>query len=361
MMEAILEFIYLIHYKSDMMILLVVPSFNIPAFKGLAKVSFELYNGLKNRFDVEVLEVYGKKKNYLSNLTIVPLKELQSKADIVHSLVPESGAFLGLIKKLRDKKTVVTFYDLTPIKLSGKLKFRFSELVRFYTLFMWKNSLNADVIISVSSQTKKEVMKYLGKPRKQRVINPGVDERFKPMKLKRDKITLGFFANFSYKKGVDKAIEVFKIVKKKYDVKLILAGGELQTVYQRQFNVREMIKGLKDVEIMGYIPDKDVVKLYNSFDFYLFPSIEEGFGIPILEAQKCGVPVLTFEWANIPEETKAKTIQCKDVEDMARKIMYLIENKDEYRKISEKGRKYASKFTWKNFVENHIKVYESLY
>ena len=344
-----------------MEVLLVVPSLNVPSFKGLAKVSLELYNGLKDRFDVEVLVVHGEKKNYLNNLTKIPLKEMLSKAKIIHCTTPESATFLPLIKKIKNVKTVVTFHDFIPLKLSEKLKFKFSDFVKLYTLFMWKNSVNVDFVTAVSSKTAMEIIKFFRKPKNLAVINPGVDDKFKPMRVKKDKITLGFFANFSYRKGVDKAIEVFKIVKKKYDVKLILAGGELQTVYQRQFNVREMIKGLKDVEIMGYIPDKDVVKLYNSFDFYLFPSIEEGFGIPILEAQKCGIPVLTFEWADIPEETKAKTIQCKDVEDMARKIMYLIENKDEYRKISDEGRKYASKFTWKNFVENHIKVYESLY
>jgi len=345
----------------EMRILLVVPSLYVPFFKGSAKVGAELYKGLKERgFDIEVLEVYRENKSYLNNLIKVPFKQLRSKVDVIHAITPESGAFLGIIKMLKNVKTVVTFHDLSPLESSEKLKFKFKEFVKLYTFLMWKSSLNVDLVTVVSTQTKEEVVKYLGKPKRIAVINPGVDERFKPIKVKKEKITLGFFANFSYKKGVDKAIEVFKMVNKKIDCKLILAGGFMHTIFQEQFDVYKLTKGLKDVEIFGYVSEKYVVKLYNSFDFYLFPSIEEGFGIPILEAQKCGIPVLTFKWAKIPQETKEKTIQCKDVQDMANKILYLIKNREKYKKISRDGIKYASKFTWKNFVETHVNFYEDL-
>ena len=100
--------------------------------------------------------------------------------------------------------------------------------------------------------------------------------------------------------------------------------------------------------------------LYNSFDFYLFPSLCEGFGIPILEAQACGVPTLIFKYAEIPEESSKVAIKCESVEDMANKILYLIENREEYIKISREGKKYARQFTWDKFVEKHVEIYESL-
>jgi len=343
-----------------MKILLTVPSFDVPKYKGLAKVSLELYNGLINKgFDIDVIEVHKQKKNYLKNLTTVPAKQLLSKADLIHAVTPESGTFLGLIKKFKKVKTIVTFHDLIPLKLAEELNFKFKKFVWYYTYFMWRNALKTDVVIAVSSQTAEDVKNFFGR-KVDYIINPGVDERFRPLDVKKDKITLGFFANFSYRKGVDKAIEVFKLVKKKVDCKLILAGGELQTVYQRQFDVRKLIEGLEDVEVLGYIPDEKVVELYNSFDFYLLPSVCEGFGIPILEAQACGVPTLVFSWAQIPEETKAKAVQCKDVKEMAERILYLIENREEYKRVSKEGIEYAKRFSWKNFVEAHIKVYESL-
>jgi len=222
----------------------------------------------------------------LKNLTATPLKELRTNASIVHAVTPESGTFFGLIKKIRKIKTVVTFHDFIPIRMADELKFKFAHLVKLYTTFMWKNACYSDKVVAVSEQTAEDLKKFFGR-KADAVINPGVDERFRPLSVKKDKLTLGFFANFSYRKNVKFAIDTFKILKEKVDCKLILAGGELQTVYQRQYNVRELVKGLKDVEIIGYVPDDKVVELYNSFDFFIFPSVYEGFGIPILEAQAC--------------------------------------------------------------------------
>jgi len=242
------------------------------------------------------------------------------------------------------------------------LDFKFKSLVKIYTTLMWKFATKTDVLVAVSSRTAEDVRMFFGR-KADYIINPGISEKFREIRkhdLSTDKITLGFFANFSYRKGLDKAIEVFKIVRKKIDCKLVIAGGELQTVYQKQFDVRKLTKGLKDVEIRGYIPEDEIVDFYNSFDFYLFPSSVEGFGIPILEAQACGVATLVFEWADIPEEAKAKAVVCRDVNDMADKILHLVENKEAYRAISEAGKQYAKKFTWDKFVEKHIEIYESL-
>jgi len=347
-----------------MRVLLVVPSLNVEKFKGLARVSLELKNGLESRgIDVETYEVHKDKKNYLKNLTTTPFKELTAKANIIHAVTPESATFLWLVKKLRNVKTVVTFHDLIPIRYADELDFQLSSFVKLYTNFMWKNATKTDVVTAVSKRTAEDVEKFF-KRKVDYVINPGIDEKFRETRrhnLNNGKITLGFFANFSYRKGVDKAIEVFKIIRKKVDAKLIIAGGSLQTVYQRQFDVKKLIKGIENnVEIKGYIPDDEIVDLYNSFDFYLFPSSVEGFGIPILEAQVCGVPTLIFDKADIPEETREKAIKCQDTKDMANKILHLIDNKEEYVKISREGKEYAKQFTWDKFVDEHIKIYEWL-
>jgi len=192
------------------------------------------------------------------------------------------------------------------------------------------------------------------------IINPGVDEKFRPLNVKKEKLTLGFFANFSYRKNVKFAIDTFKILKEKVDCKLILAGGELQTVYQRQYNVRELVKGLEDVEILGYIPDNKVVELYNSFDFFIFPSVYEGFGIPILEAQACGIPTIVLKDARIPSEVTEKAIKCSTPEEAANKILEIWSSKEDYERIRKEGIEYAKRFSWDNFVEGYIKIYESL-
>lgn len=346
-----------------MRILLTIPSLDVEKFKGIARLSIELYKGLKKAdIDVDLLEIHRTKNNYLnflSTLSTIPLHQLLAKVDIIHGIVPEAATFLSLIKKAKKIKTVASFNDFITLKHAENLNFKLKSILKYYSLFMWKGAAKSDVVCALSSQTAKEMKIFLNREADY-VINPGIDERFKPMKIKKDKITLGFFANFSYRKGLDKAIEVYKLVKRKIDAKLIIAGGELKTIYQSQFDVKKLTQGLKDIEILGHVPENEIVKLYNSFDFYLFPSLSEGFGIPILEAQACGIPTLVFSWAEIPAEVKAKTIQCRDTKEMAEKILYLIEHPKEYKKISKEGIKYASRFTWGNFTNNYIKVYKDL-
>ncbi|RLE64353.1 MAG: hypothetical protein DRJ47_07860 [Thermoprotei archaeon] len=338
-----------------MRVLLVVPSLDVAKFKGLAKTSLELVKGLEKTVDLEVYEVHNISKNsgYFKNVTTVPLKQLTSKVDICHAMVPESGAIAFLKRNL-----VVTFHDFVPLRLPERLNFKNTLLLKAYVNLTWRLASRAKTILCNSTQTAAEVKSFF--KRDSIVVNPGVDERFKPMHIKKEKPTLGFFANFTYRKRADIAVKVFKILKQKIDCKLILAGGYIQSLYQRNFDIKRMVEDLKDVEVYGYIPEEDLVRLYNSFDFYLFPSVFEGFGIPILEAQKCGIPTFIMRDAMIPQETKRMAIECSSPEDMAGKILYLLENKDEYRRISEQGRRYASQFTWKKFVEQHLTIYESL-
>jgi glycosyltransferase involved in cell wall biosynthesis len=333
------------------MILLVAPSLDVAKFKGVAKTSLELTKRLN--YD-EIFVVY-RTFSYLNNLTTTPLKELLSKADIVHSTVPESASFLPFFFW---KKSIVTFHDFIPMEIGKRLKFKFEPFANSYTKMMWKLASKCKCIIANSSQTAEEVRKYYN--RKAVVINPGVDERFKPKKVLKDKITLGFFSSFTFRKGVDKAIEVYKLVKKKIDCKLILAGGHSSTFFQREHSINRLIEGLNDVEVRRYVRDEEIVDLYNSFDFFLFPSMYEGFGIPILEAQACGIPTLIFENARIPKETREKTIKCKDINDMANKILTLIDDRKKYNIIRREGIKYAKNFTWEKFANLHKKIYESL-
>ena len=343
-----------------MKVLLVVPSLDVPKFKGLAKVSLKLLEGLsKKGIDVEVYEVHKKKKNYLKNLTSTPLKEFFAKADIIHATTPESASFFGFIKKIRNVKTVVTFHDFIPIEMAEELDFKFKKLVKLYTTLMWKGACYSDKVVAVSSQTAEDLKRIFGR-KADAVINPGVDEKFRPLNVKKEKLTLGFFANFSYRKNVKFAIDTFKILKEKVDCKLILAGGELQTVYQRQYNVRELVKGLEDVEILGYIPDNKVVELYNSFDFFIFPSVYEGFGIPILEAQACGIPTIVLKNARIPDEVTEKAIKCSTPEEAANKILEIWSSKEDYERIRKEGIEHAKRFSWDDFVEGYIEIYESL-
>ncbi len=342
-----------------MKILLVVPSLNVPIFKGLARHSLELVKGLEKIVDLEIYEVHNPTRNYLKNmkylknLTTIPFKQLISKADICHVTSPESG----LIALLKRKNMIVTFHDFMPLNLEI-LDFKNKLLFKTYITLTWNLAAKAGNIICISTQTAKELKYYF--KRDSIVINPYINEKFKPLHINKKKTTIGFFANFSKRKRVNIAIDTFKILKNKVDCKLILAGGYLNSTFQINFNVEEMVEGLNDVEVLGHIPENAIVKLYNSFDFFIFPSIFEGFGLPILEAQKCGVPTFIMRDAIIPKEARKLAIECTSPNDMAIKILNLINNKVEYRKISYRSRLYANTFGPERFIKQHLSAYEKI-
>lgn len=342
-----------------MKVLLVIPSLDVPKFKGVAKSSSVLLNGLKKYVDLEVFEVYRNDKISFANLTLTPLKELISKANIIHAHVPESAAFFGIIKRFKKIRTVVNFHDLSPIRMPYELSFKFPDLTKFYTSLMWKGACSSDAIVVNSTDTAEEIETFFGR-RADYIITPGVDEKCRPINVKKDKLTLGFFSNFSLKKRVDVAIKVFKILKEKIDCKLIIAGGSMQTVYQRQFDVVKLTEGLASVELLDYVPEEKVAELYNSFDYFLYPSIYEGFGIPILEAQACGVITFVMSDAKIPQEAKAKAVKCSSPEEIANKILYFLGKRNEDKRLREEGIRYASGFSWENYVQKHLEVYEKL-
>jgi glycosyltransferase involved in cell wall biosynthesis len=278
-----------------------------------------------------------------------------SKADVYHAWMPEMGGFLPYIKS----RSVVTFHDFFPLTEKSFYSWKY-PFIKFSMKVLMNGASKAKIVVCNSSQTKRELATFFKRTENVRVINDGVNDNIKPMKIKKEKITLGFFASFARRKRVDIAIEAFKKLKRKIDCKLIIAGGEIGGGYQKNFDVISMTKNLSDVEIIGPVPEKDVPRLYNSFDFYLFPSKAEGFGIPILEAQRCGVPVIIMKDAHIPEETRKMAIECASPEDMANKILYLINHSGEYRKISKESIKYAKQFTWDKYVNAYLEVYEEV-
>ena len=158
----------------NLRVLLVVPSLDVLHFKGLARVSLELVKGLNKFVDLEVVEVHKPRKNYLKNLTIIPFKEITSKADICHAVVPESGA----IAFLKRKRMVTTFHDLMPLKLAEMLDFRHKTIFKAYVLLMWNLASRSEAVLCDSTQTAIEVKEIFNcKPI---VINLGVDKKFKP-------------------------------------------------------------------------------------------------------------------------------------------------------------------------------------
>lgn len=342
-----------------MKVLLLAPSINPVTYKGLGRYCREIYQGTRHFADVDLVRKFSERDKVLSTHTQVRYRLLRSgRHDIVNALTPEMGIYSPFLCD----GSVVTFHDLIPIVGYREMRFRLAFLIAYYVKMIFRMAAKAKRIIVNSTQTRNELVDSLNvNAQKIRVIPLGVDDRFKPAARKPSKRhTIGFFGNYTYRKRVDAAVSAFKVISQKIDANLILAGGEIQTIYQRYFDIQELIRGVEHVELLGQIPEEQLPELYNSFDVMLYPSMYKGFGLPILEAQRCGVPVLTLRDARIPEEVKKETVVCDDVLDMARKALDLLSDDGKRTALTRRATHYAVQFTWDRTVKETLDTYYEL-
>ncbi len=219
----------------------------------------------------------------------------------------------------------------------------------------------ADLIMCISENTKKDVMNILGIPEnKIWVTYMGVSEEFK---YYRDKSIMNnfrqrsglperfilFVGTMEPRKNLIRLIEAYYLLLSHYNIKepLVIVGGKgwkNDFLYQR-------IKELKIEDkliITGYVSDEDLPLYYNAATVFAYPSLYEGFGIPVIEAMACGVPVVTSNVSSLPEVAgdAAVLVNPEEPEEIAAAIYRIMIDEDLYESLREKGFKQASKFTW---------------
>jgi glycosyltransferase involved in cell wall biosynthesis len=343
-------------------ILLIAPSINPVTYKGLGKYCKEILEGMQKHAEVEFVQKISEQDKVISTNSEIPFRlagrRLVHNYAVVHALSPDMGIYSPIIYS----NSVVTFHDLIPILAYREMRFRLSFIMPHYTMLTWRMAARARRIIVNSTQTQNELVHVLGvNPQKIRVIPLGVDDKFNPtLRRHSGRRAIGFFGNYTYRKRVDVAVSAFKLISQKIDADLILAGGEIQTIYQRHFNMQKLIAGVKHVQLLGQVAEGKLPELYNRFDVMLFPSMYEGFGLPILEAQRCGVPVLTLRNARIPDEVKKMTVPCDDTEHMAQIALTLLENDEQREKLAGDAASYVAQFTWDRTVTRTLRVYHEL-
>ncbi len=113
----------------------------------------------------------------------------------------------------------------------------------------------------------------------------------------------------------------------------------------------------------GYVPDEDLVALYNAADLFVYPPIFEGFGLPPLEAMACGTPVVTSNTSSLPEVVSdaALTVDPLDVETLASTILAVLTDRQLHADLSMRGLRRAKDFSWEATARIILGVYQDVY
>lgn len=308
------------------------------------------------------------------------------KMDIFHGMYDQ-------IYPIKKAKKVVTIHDVRYLDINERLNEEYIRILKSSSSFkqhledyyrrlrffaelrknIYKLVKEVDSIITVSEFSKMRLIKQVGAKKKQiYVIYHGVSKAFQRNPLENSKERLKKYnINFPYLlfvgkhdplKNLIRLIEAFKLIKEEFSqYKLVIVGeySWFSEVIKKRINE---LKLEKDVIFTDYLADEVLCHFYQNADVFVFPSLYEGFGMPVLEAMACGTPVVASNVCSLPEIVKDNGILVNpyDVEDIANGIYKILKDDNLRQDLIKKGLSYVKEFTWEKAAKKHIKVYEKL-
>jgi glycosyltransferase involved in cell wall biosynthesis len=230
-------------------------------------------------------------------------------------------------------------------------------------------------LVCVSETTARQAHEHFGVPAERlSVAYNGVASHFVPMDERQARSTVAarlgitdpyflFVGKLEPRKNVERVIEAYARVKRetRTGAKLLLAGHRT-SVTPRIDALIDRLGLSDDVLRIGYVPGDVLPQLYGAARLFLFPSLWEGFGIPMIEAMACGTPVVTSSAACLPEIAggAAAIVDPLSVEDIAEAIARLDGSDDERGRLRARGFVRAGDFTWDRSARATLDAYERL-
>lgn len=230
----------------------------------------------------------------------------QRQIDVLHSPVNVHPALLP-----RSCASVITLHDLAFLRFPKVL----SRVKRMYhQTFTLRSLQHATLLITVSNSTKQDAHDLIGIPNEHiHTIYPCIDERFSCIRdeahirsfRQQQQLTEGFLlylGTLEPRKNITTLLDAYALARQHFMLqqKLVLAGGK-GWLYDAIFEKVRQLGLEKDVLFPGYVKDEEQVLWYQAATTFVYPSLYEGFGMPVTEALACGTPVVTTNVSSLPE------------------------------------------------------------
>ena len=228
-------------------------------------------------------------------------------------------------------------------------------------------------IITVSNFELNNIIAKLDIPKERMaMIYNGYNEWFKPVqdtqqtyqKYIEEPGYFFFLGNTDPKKNTERTLIAYSRYLEKSAIKRKLLMADLDKEYLNDIISRNHIENIREQIVMpGYIVNSDLPSIYNNAFAFLYPSLRESFGIPLLEAMACGTPVITSNTSSMPEigGPYAILINPEHSDDIAEMMLKLESDDDFYRQQEEVGLQRAKLFSWRNTAERLLELYEDVY
>ena len=338
---------------------------------GLTEYAYQLVKHIKpllqKRSSIEELYALAEaKKNDIAGLVGVNTsfkrkitKIPKDRYDVIHILDQELGFAAKMLKKAHNTaKVITTVHDLSRFEKDlhkGLNQKVYNKLVQGSITNAIKYS---DFILCNSSQTLNTVIERFGTIKNIKVVLHGTNDAIIKAKIPKRKVhkkfTIGYIGALTKHKNVIFLLKVAGILKSKPEYKFIIYGTGVDKNMLLKF---KQANSLDNIEFKGHLNEDSKLKTYDSFDAFAFPSLYEGLGFPILEAQSRGLPVIIYKYGKIPKEVRKYCFEAESPEHMAQIIEDLKEN-GYNEKLRKKATAYARSFTWEKCAKETLGVYK---
>lgn len=288
----------------------------------------------------------------------LPIESFIGKVDVFHSsdwTQPSTRA-----------KKVTTIHDFGFLKYPQTAHPKIKAVME--RRFEWIKK-EIDMVIAISEATKKDTMEILEIPEdKIRVVYEAIPDDISQIKNKKTietvKAKYGIKGNYLLsvatlepRKNLKRIIQAFQALGIK-DLKLVIVGKSgWDTSLQG-----DDLKKMSNVFFTGYVNRQELAALYSGAVCLAFPSLYEGFGLPILEAMKCGCPVVTSHLSSMPEVAGRAGILVDpmDVEEIGKGFYEVVSNKVKRQEMIKEGFKQVEKFSWEKTAKETLRVYQDV-
>lgn len=266
-------------------------------------------------------------------------------------------------------KTVVTIHDLGSEFLPEHHQFPQKLYLNWSTKFAVSQ---ADALIAVSEATKKDLVKGLkADPKKITTIYEGINQEFFSPKSSEEvtrvrshfgltKPYLLFVGTVQPRKNLEFLIEAFAESKLKH-LELVIAGKP-GWLYEKIYAAPKKFGIANKVKFLGFVDSQLLPGLYSGAEAFVFPSLHEGFGLPLLEALACGCPILAANNSSIPEVVGEAGILFKtsDKRDFLQKLKLVLKQDKDSTIFKQKASLQLAKFDWDNTAKQTISLFEKI-
>jgi glycosyltransferase involved in cell wall biosynthesis len=301
----------------------------------------------------------------------LPKAALSEGCQLLHC-TSNTGPIFSQVPLITTLHDIIYLESISIFKKSGTLYQKFGNMYRRWIVPPVVRK--SKIVVTVSEFEKERIRTFMGLKDNLRAIYNGVGEHFRKIedttlldnarfKYNLPDNFLFFLGNTDPKKNTPNVLKAFAEfnVSSETKYKLVMLDYEENALIQ-VLNEIGHPEIRKDIIMTGYVPNCEMPLIINQCKVFLYPSLRESFGIPILEGMACGVPVITSNTSSMPEIAgdAALLVDPNKPEEIRNAINRILSDNKLRESLCEKGILQSAKFSWKTMAENYLKLYNEI-